>query len=109
MQPLILTVKDRIILQMIIPIQGTLAQIEFYEKLSKTIKITVDEQQKLDLKLLKDSSGEYWDWKIEMQSDITLELIEEEIMHLKNLGLLYDQNGLVTSQNKPLIIKLLNL
>ncbi|MHA8064936.1 hypothetical protein [Aquirufa aurantiipilula] len=109
MQPLILTVKERIVLLMIIPLQGTLSQIEFYEKLSKTIKITADEEQKLDLKLQKDSSGEYWNWKFEMQSDVTLELNEEDKLHLKNLALLYDQNGLITSQNKPLIIKLLNL
>ncbi len=109
MKPLILTVKDRIILLMIIPHQGTLAQIEFYEKITKKIKISIDEQQKLDLKLQKDSSGEYWDWKFEIQSDITLKLFEEENIHLKNLALMYDQSGLITSQNKPLIIKLLNL
>ncbi|MFY9159689.1 hypothetical protein [Aquirufa ecclesiirivi] len=109
MKTLKITLKERIIFLQSLPTQGSIAQIEVFEKFGALLDFSEEEKTLFELRIEGEGNRQMIFWNKEKESDTEFVLDKKEETVFKNLANAFDQNGAVTIENKSLILKLLNL
>jgi hypothetical protein len=100
-----MNVKDRLVLQSILPQQGSMLTMTIVQEVQDKIKITSDEISKLNMKETK--QGITWD--AEKKIELELELNDSIKKVLKESAQKADKEEKVTTENLSLIQKLIAL